>query len=135
MAFFRCMTKSSGGGTMTETVLWENSNPSATSGFAAQAAPLSDDINNYDFIAVEYAFSRTSLTNTSKVYYKVSDYKQFRATINYTFGAFGVQGTVVNARTFYYDSDTQAHFGENIRAGSTASNVNSIPLYIYGCKA
>ena len=122
---------SGGGGQMVETVLWTNSNPSAST-FAAQAATLSDDIDNYDYICVEYARTYNQLTTKSKVYYPVSDYKVYRYSNGNLCGGFGAYFNAYQNRPFYYDSDTQAHFGPNLQAGS-AVNANNIPLYIYGC--
>lgn len=122
---------SGGGGQMVETVLWTNSNPSAST-FAAQAATLSDDIDNYDYVCVEYARAYNQLTTINKVYYKVSDYKTFRYSTNSMCGGLSFYTAAIQIRAFYYDSDTQAHFGPNLQAG-TAVNANNIPLYIYGC--
>ena len=134
MAYFKCNQASGGGGggTMTETALWTNANPSATT-FAAQSASLSEDIDNYDWICVEYARAYNQLTTTNKVYYKVSDYKTFRYSSNTMCGGLSFYGSAMQVRAFYYDSDTQAHFGPNLQAGS-AVNGNNIPLNIYGCK-
>jgi len=134
MAYFKCNAASGGGGgTMTETVLWTNSNPSSSSGFAAQAASLSDDIDNYDYICVEFARAYNYLTTKAKTYYLVSDFKTFGYSAGKQYGAFGIYGSAAQFRAFYYDSDTQAHFGANLQAG-TAVNTNNIPLNIYGCK-
>lgn len=118
-----------GSGQMVETVLWTNPNPSASTGFAAQSASLSDDINNYEWIAVEYGRMHNALTDKNKVYWKVSDFKTFISTANRKCGGLTL---VNNIRTFYYDNDTQAHFGANL-SGGTATNTLNIPLYIYGC--
>ncbi|MCR4739183.1 MAG: hypothetical protein K5886_02850 [Lachnospiraceae bacterium] len=131
MAFFRATIGNGGGGQMVETVLWTNNNPSPATGFAAQAAPLSDDINNYDFICVEYARVYSALSDKAKVYWKVSDYKSFR-------NASGICGAITlhnQHRNFYYDNDTQAHFAHNyVVNGTQTVNQFNIPLCIYGCK-
>ena len=135
MAYFKCNQASGGGGggQMVETVLWTNSNPSASSGFAAQAVTLSDDIDNYDYICVEYARGYNYLTTKAKVFCSVSDFKTFGYSAGKQSLALGMYGNAAQFRAFYYDSDTQAHFGPNLQAGS-AVNANNIPLYIYGCK-
>ena len=50
MGFYRC--GSGGGGTLKETVLWTNGSPTAS--FAPQDVTLSDDIDNYDFLKIEF---------------------------------------------------------------------------------
>lgn len=48
----------SGGGAMTETVLWTNLNPS--NNFDAQTITVDDDFANYQFIKIEYYKSTSS---------------------------------------------------------------------------
>ena len=125
----RANNSSGGGGQMVETVLWTNPNPSVATGFAAQAATLSDDINNYEWIAVEYARIYNALTSINKVYLKVSDYKTYR-----NIGICGALTLSNQHRNFYYDSDTQAHFANcYVVNGQQTINTGNIPLYIYGC--
>ncbi len=130
----RANNSSGGGGQMVETVLWTNSNPSAST-FAAQAVTLSEDIDNYDFIAIEYARAYNNLTSKNKVYYKVSDFKTFKSTGTYMTGALTIAAAANQARICWYESDTSVRFGSNFTINGTQTlNGNNIPLNVYGCK-
>ena len=67
-----------GGGELKPTTLWSHT---ATSGetFTAQSASLSDDIDNYAFIGIKYAFDSSHLTDTNcigTVLMSVTDFKK-----------------------------------------------------------
>lgn len=129
MALYRCMAS---GGQMSETVLWTNPDPSSSSGFASQTVTLSDNIDNYDFICVEYARGYRYLDTKSKVYYKVSDYKTF-AGGSVPKGIFRISSYY---RTFIYGSNIQVVFHDCYATSGTetAFNTYCTPLNIYGCK-
>jgi hypothetical protein len=55
MALYRC---GSGGGTMTETKLWENPNP--TTSFSRQTIALSDDMDNYQYLKFDFRSSSSN---------------------------------------------------------------------------
>lgn len=126
-------------GKLKEYVLWENSNPASTSGISGNVT-LSDDINNYDYIAVDWNLNYTAAeanTIRGKVYYKVSDYKQFK---NYTGSAkcgmcsqtYNTQNTKI-FRQFTYTSGTQIWF-DNAYIGTSAYATWLVPLHVYGCR-
>ena len=136
MALFRCMVKSGGGGSgLTETQLWENSSPGATAGFTAKKVTLSGNIENYDYICVEYAKAYNALTTKAKVYWKVSDFQNFALSAGSLVGSISSMsnGPTLNSRGVRYESATEVYFGASYAGGSTTNTWN-IPLYIYGCK-
>ena len=131
MAFYRC---GSGGGTPTETLLWENPSPNAT--FAAQSVTLSDSISNYDYIHF-YFKSGASTNNIRSNIYSVADVKastKSGARNNVCSTACSNTGSA-SARSITYESDTQLAFSSAWSLGNAASyNQTTIPLSIYGIK-
>ena len=126
-----------GGGKMEETTLWTNPDPSIN--FTAQAVTLSDDINNYDFLKVTYAFYKTNLNKTAEVIYSIDEVKKLAAAAGNFKGATafynsGSTGTVYS-RSFSYTSNTELYFYNMQQINGTGSdNGNGIPLKISGMK-
>lgn len=137
MAFYRC--SSGGGGTLKETVLWTN--PSPTANFNRQSVTLSDDINNYDYIAVEYIYSKSSVDETekSKSIMSVTDFKKgnLGTLVSRTCMALGIinsSNTTYNRQVWYRD-DTTIEISACYAMTSTATaNGNAVPLQIIGIK-
>lgn len=142
MVFYSCFVggdSGAEGAKFEETVLWTNPSPSAD--FAAQDVTLSDDINNYDFIAVDIKYLKTSADTEliGKVYYKVSDYKTFAGSAGSPIGVcvqvYNVSYAYLLRRVFLYKSDTELTFGHCFLGGDTnAYNNFGIPMHVYGCK-
>ena len=130
-------TKGGGGGRYTETSLWTNQSPS--SDFAGQEVTLSDSIENYKYIKINYAYAtsyNTGKCNTSIVV-SVDDFKNMTYSTNdrHNIGALSVQNQSNTAynRILFYVSNTAVRFGTCYQQGTnTASNANSIPLEILG---
>ena len=129
--------KGGGGGRYNETSLWTN--PSPTSDFAGQEVTLSDSIENYKYIKINFAYAtsyNTGKCNTSVVF-SVDDFKNMTYSTNdrHNIGALSVQNQSNTAynRILFYVSNTAVRFGTCYQQGTnTASNANSIPLEILG---
>lgn len=136
MAFYRC---GSGGTTPTETVLWTN--PSPTANFGKQSVTLSDDINNYDYIVVEYIYSRSSTIDTekSKSIMSITDFKEggVGTSVSRTCMALGIiNGSNASyTRQVWYQDDTTIQISACYAMTSTTqANGNAVPLQIIGIK-
>ena len=125
MALFNCKNTKSGG--MTETKLWTNPTPAQQ--MVATTITLSDDMDNYDFIAVEYAVNYNTLTNVNRAYIRVSDLKNTGNTAAKPQGSLSYYTTAYAVRPFWYISDTSIRFGAGL-----LNNNTDIPLYVYGVK-
>lgn len=126
-----------GGGRYKETSLWTNSAP--TSGFAGQEVTLSDSIDNYKYIKINYAYAasyNTGKCNTS-IIVSVDDFKKmtYNTSDRHNIGSLSVQNqaNVAYNRILFYVSNTTVRFGTCYQQGTnTASNTNNIPLEILG---
>ena len=128
----------SGGGAMSETTLWTNSDTSAT--FGSTDVTLSESIQNYTHIKVYVAFGNAvagQLDIVWSVLMPVSDF--LGATVS---GASGRQlftlteitaGGAFRYRNTYYKGDTTVGFSQCYEGG-TVKNQQLIPLSIVGCK-
>ena len=135
-----CTLRTQGGGggaKQTETVLWTNSAP--TSNFAAQTVTLSDDINNYDYIAVTY-YCSPSLTQGARAIRSVADFKKGvyntknvpEMCLSYMDGSSTPNPMF---RPVLYASDTTVRFYDCVTKGSsTVYNGYLQPLSIIGIK-
>ena len=115
-----------------ETVLWTNASP--TSAFAAQAVTLSDDIDNYDYLKVNYRHS-TSNAIVCAALISPSDMKKSM----YDLGNNRMEVTLGSEATYFrrmtYTSDTSINFSTAHKIGATGSSTSySIPLSVIGCK-
>jgi len=121
------------GGGSAPVVLWENQSPSAS--FAAQTITLSDDVENYDYIGVIFAYGSSS-ANARKYFLPMvmiptngamgaticlSTYRNYRRNI-----------TNVSGKSVTFDDGTYyATYGTNT---ATTGNTYIIPRLIIGFK-
>lgn len=127
-----------GGGKMSETVLWTNSAP--TSSFRYGEVTLSQDIDNFKYIAIKWAFSTSyrSDANTARVLISIEDFKRMSDTgtsqdINITLGNKSSAGEY--SRRIAYHSDTKFYFSYAFKVGTSSDDGSQcIPLQIIGLK-
>lgn len=117
---------------MQETILWTNTNIATSStaiDFAGQTITLSDDVNNYDFIAIEFMQQNVlaQVNNVNRVYYRVSDFLLFQNVTRKPIGSLSFIHSAAAFRSFWHVSDTQMRFGND----SLANSLN-VPKYVYG---
>ena len=127
------------GGTFQETVIWTN--PSPTSSFSRKAVDLSDNINNYDYVAIEFNYSTSSTTEElkSRSIMSVADFKKGGrdTSVSRNCMAFGIvnASNIPYTRQVQYISDTSIHFTDCTAMNTTSSaNSNAIPLRVIGLK-
>lgn len=135
LAFIR--KKGGGGYTPTETTLWTNNSP--TSAFTSQTLTLSDDINNYDYLKIRYAFSISvqADVNCNEIIIPVSEFKKSLnpSSANAIIGICGASSTTRYTRFVFYATDTSITVGSAITSGSSTTNNNAvIPLHVKGIK-
>jgi len=118
-----------------ETILWTNNAP--TSSYAGgSSVSLSQDIDNFDYIKVNYRLSTTDSTEAS-VLMSVADIKNSIASNNHNIMMFFSRP---NAASYYgryvsYSSDTSLIISPAYQWNTTSTNNNcAIPLSIVGCK-
>ena len=132
MALFRCSSGAGGGG-MSETVLWTNSNPS--SAFASQSISLSDDISNYEYIKIEYKRNATD-ANTVSMMMSVADFLTPQGTSNVKI--LGIHSVYANGnfcRMLTYSSGTSLSFGVAYQCNAAYNqNSASVPIKVIGVK-
>ena len=136
MAFIKC----SGGGKLKETILWEN--PKPTSNFAAQTIMLSQDMNNFDYLAFNIR-AITIREYQMKMIYPVIDVKNsnntggsYDNTVRWcTSPGFTYSGNPY-MRGIYYVSDTSIRINDAYPIASTLTTQNSyaIPISVIGMK-
>ena len=127
-------TKGGGGAKQTETVLWTNSSP--TTSFNAQTVTLSDDIDNYDEIKINYKQSSTNSLSAS-VSIPVSDLKNMTIQASGIFFAIASMNSssIGYFRRVGYASDTQIEFTTAYRVNNSGTDATmAIPTSIVGCK-
>lgn len=135
MAKIRAMI-GSGGGSQTETLLWENQSP--TSAFSSSTITLLESIASYDYLKIIYK-STASANDQFSLIVSVSD---FRTTLSDNINPkvrldAKVSSSAVYSRGFYYSSDTVINL-----ASTNANQINGtgysanycIPLKVYGIK-
>lgn len=138
MALIRC-TSGSGGGSLTPTLLCTNSPTTAIS--QATDIPLSDDIDNYDYIKVVYVYS-TTVTEVEYEAIYTADYilaSDHNGGTRRPLPSFGISDASNNlfVRTFkgYASNKRKLRIGVCFQQGSTTnSSTLCIPHYIYGLK-
>jgi hypothetical protein len=125
-----------GGEKTTETLLWENSNTSTAR--SSLDATLSQSLQNFQKIRVEYSYNTGSSNADYYVVFPVKD-----ANGDYMFPSgngkqrmnVGLNSASGNGyvRYFYVTSDTVIHFGSAYRINASGNNnANLIPWKIYG---
>ena len=136
-------TKGGGGGAkQEETVLWTNSNPTDSSGFANQDVTLSDSLTDYDYVKIRYAYAYNDTGSTFESVYSVSEFVKTSAPV--TFGFSGCTNVTHRSNSYFYDrriiykTATSITFGScmGYKASTAAavSNIFNIPLSIVGIK-
>ena len=129
MAWFK-----TGGGALSETVLWTN--PSPTSGFTSQSVNLSDNLTNYKFIKATWKISK-STSDEAAVIMSIDDFLQTGLTqSDFLFTLTSrISNNITAVRSCWYETDNKIHIGTGIDAGSsTTRNDNCIPLKVFGLK-
>lgn len=125
--------------TLSETTLWTNSSP--TSDQASSTATLSQSIENFDYIALEYK-AHKSQTTTMRAIYSVADVKKCTGTSKALRMVIGTNDTDTSGsgsftRVISYGSNTSITIGDAWRYGSTTTsktNAMAILVYIKGLK-
>ena len=122
-----------GGSRMTETVLWENSTPSAS--FSANTAALSFYINTFDYIKVVYRRVYNDSTDIGTVIYPVSFFVTTALGNAKNNCLIGTRGTsYIYYRVFYRYSDDSIRFGDAYNTNGATVNGYLIPVQIIGIK-
>lgn len=139
MALFRCGT-SGGGGSLSETLLWENPNKSVGYvGSTSTSVSLNGDMTDYTYLKFVYkAFDTDSNDTAVSIIESVNDFLTIKTNSKMKFGLSSHDGSYFLARTIRptVDSGTTAvlilpcYF---VNASGSNSHY-SIPLYIYGLK-
>ena len=123
---------------MTETVLWTNSDPTAS--FSAQTVTLSDSLLNYKYLKIVYRSSNTNTVDYYTLYPIVDENGEIiyytgngnpRMIISYI----NSSGTARQRRFSIENSTaTTIHFTscQNIGGSSTTVNSAMIPIAIHG---
>ena len=135
MAKIRAMI-GSGGGSQTETLLWENQSP--TSAFSSSTITLLESIASYDYLKIIYK-STASANDQFSLIVSVSD---FRTTSGDNLNPkvrldAKISASAAYSRAFYYSSDTVINLASvnASQIGGTGYTTNyCIPLKVYGVK-
>ena len=140
-----CTLRGAGGGggaKQEETVLWTNSNPTDSSGFANQDVTLSDSLTDYDYVKIRFAYAYNDTSSTFESVYSVSEFMSTSAPT--TLGFTGCSSVTHRSNGYFYDrriiykTATSITFGScmGYKASTAAavSNIFNIPLQIIGCK-
>lgn len=126
----------SGGAKTTETLLWTN--PSPTTARSSLDATLSQSLQNFQKIRVEYAYNTGS---SDAPYYVVFPVKDANGDYMFPTGSakqrmsIGLNNASSNnfVRQFYVADDTTIHFNNASRVNAAGTtNTNLIPWNIYG---
>ena len=103
--------------------LWTNSSP--TSSFAAQS--VSVDLSPYDWFAIEYRYSATSLSFMPLAMFEVDENPHLLSVANDTSNRTGGRG-------FTYSIANQAIAFGGASYNGSATNNSTVPIAIYGIK-
>ena len=138
MAYFRCGNgNSGGGGELTETLMWENSN--WTSDWSPGYATFSEPFTNYKYLKFVYKYRRDNMVKDNATSTEIiCSTEDFAKGSNQGFSCTVYNSGYYIRLTYYYDSsDTKkkAYISECVKLGtSTTSNAYLIPYQIYGLK-
>ena len=124
-------TKGGGGSGFDETVLWTNASP--TSSFTAQVITLSESIDNYDFIKLEYRRT-TSDATICKVLTDVSSWRNIYNWIDSAGNANNRMTVQMNISGSNYVRATTCKDATSVSFGSSSNNSYVIPNKVIGCK-
>lgn len=132
MAFYR----TGGGGSATETVLWENASPSGS--FSEQAVQLSQSMENFDFIKVTFITTHSNPEEGAIIVPTSVIMKSLNSTNNTFRCCLGARISSVNyARPLFINSGVydQLGIGTASRLGSSGTyNSEITPLKVIGIK-
>ena len=118
--------KGGGGGKYTETSLWTNSAP--TSSFAQQEVTLSDNIDNYDFIKVNF---RNSTSDSTEIGTLISASDVAKSSVYLAFEV--IVSSAAYVRRIQKTSSNSVSITGCYRLNGTL-NTACIPTSIAGCK-
>lgn len=115
-----------------ETVLWTNPSPSAN--FAAQTVTLSDNIDNYDLIGINWCYAQ-GINSPMCIMVTTDDLKKTGNGTNSQAIALGLISSASSdgRRSAYYASNTSIGF-RNCITNTTTTNNGCIPTSIIGIK-
>ena len=125
--------------TPTETLLWTN--PNTSTARSSLTCSLSDSLENYKSIRIEYAYNTSSSAAPYYVTYPI--FREDGTTYMFPSGntqprmCIGLNSASGNAfvRQSYVSNDTTIHFNNAYRVNASGNtNTNLIPWYIYGIK-
>lgn len=135
-----CALRKTGGGTLKETALWTNSNP--TSEFSAQTISLSDNVTNYNYVKLVFK-SDLNQDIFSSVIHDVTTFMALKL-LNTDASSYTQAGVVAmttsNANTWRYRSykataSNRVQFSASFPSNSaTAANRYLLPYQIIGMK-
>lgn len=125
-----------GGGSLTETVLWTNPNPS--SAFGAQAVTLSDSLSNYDYIGIDNYYDTAYADTSATPLMSVEDFKKCIYSTSTTIPrmalTLGGERSSKWFRYVNYVSDTSIQFSIGRTTSTTTSGNACIPTRVIGIK-
>ena len=126
-------TSSISSGSHSESILWQNADPTAV--FAPQNVTLSDSISNYSYIKITYR-ARITETNEFSVYMSVNDFKNTSNDLFWLTGSVSWGSQWPNSpsdRQCKYVDDTTINFLQNYGGPSNqVYNGYVVPYIIYG---
>ena len=130
------------GKTWTETLLWTN--PSPTAQFNGQDVTLSEAVDNYEYIRIEYGYNKNSTTLRSVIIPVWQDANKtayaYPSVGSSSTGYMGVLGAHSSedkrlARWFWILSGgSKIHFYATYNHSGSTANTICLPQYIYGIK-
>ena len=128
-------TYTGGGGTPTETLLWQNSSPSTAISYTT--VTLSESIQNFDYIKVVGQVNPSGDTTEIMALMPVAEFITIKESNTTTGTAFllGYQkgSSERHYRLVYYVSNTQVKFSRS-DAGTSGTSTRTMPYKIYGVK-
>lgn len=126
---------------MKETVLWTNASP--TSAFSGQNVSLSDNVNNYKYIEIQYEIYESMNYHMSSIY-KVSELLSMNTPASndnyWRTDLSAIYQNYVFTRLGYLYDNTHFHFDDNLwftSSGTVQRGTNNrsiIPIKIIGLK-
>lgn len=131
MAWFK-----TGGGALSETVLWTN--PSPTAAFVNQEVTLNDDVNNYKYVKVLCVASASTGATKYSTIISVEDLILSQdSAANFALSAMirATENSYYYNRYFTGTANNKVRFGQAYRQStSTTGNSYAVPLQISGLK-
>lgn len=128
-------TYTGGGGTATETLLWQNSSPSTAISYTT--VTLSESIQNFDYIKVVGQVNPSGDTTEIMALMPVAEFITIKESNTTTGSAFLLAyqkgSSERHYRLVYYVSNTQVKFSRS-DAGSSGTSTRTMPYKIYGVK-